>query len=153
MSALLRNANVKDVKNIHAALLEGAGQGVILPRSLSQLYNHSREFVVLEEEDGTFLGCSSLSIIWEDLAEVPSLYVVAEARGRGLGRKLVEACIDEARRLGIIKVFALTYQEAFFRCMGFEVVGKDTLPQKIWADCIHCVKFPDCDEIAMQRTL
>ena len=152
MSALLRNANVKDVKNIHAALLEGAGQGVILPRSLSQLYNHSREFVVLEE-DGTFLGCSSLSIIWEDLAEVRSLYVVAEARGRGFGRKLVEACIDEASRLGIIKVFALTYQEAFFRCMGFEVVGKDTLPQKIWADCIHCVKFPDCDEIAMQRTL
>ena len=70
MSALLRKATVKDVKNIHAALLEGAGQGVILPRSLSQLYNHSREFVVMEEEDGTFLGCSSLSIIWEDLAGI-----------------------------------------------------------------------------------
>lgn len=153
MPTLLRKATVKDVKSIHAALVEGAGQGVILPRSLSQLYNHSREFVIIEDRAGRFLGCSSLSIIWEDLAEVRSLYVVEQARGQGVGRILVNACLDEAKALGLSRVFALTYQEVFFQNLGFVVVGKDTLPQKIWADCIHCVKFPDCDEIAMQITL
>lgn len=99
------------------------------------------------------MGCGALSIVWEDIAEVRSLFVDESLRGKGAGRMLVEACLDDARSMGLGKVFTLTYETAFFGKMGFSEVGKDTLPQKIWAVCINCPKFPDCDEIAMLRVL
>ena len=93
------------------------------------------------------------AVIWEDLAEIRSLFVREELRGKGYGRVLVEGCLEDARALGIRRLFTLTYKTEFFSKMGFVEVGKDVLPQKIWADCIHCPKFPDCDEIAMQRDI
>ena len=144
---------ISDIKSIHGLLMGGAEQGLLLPRPLSDLYNHVREFFVLRDPSGAILACSALSVVWEDIAEVRSLFVTVPLRGKGAGRALVEACLDDAQRMGLNRVFTLTYETAFFNKMGFSEVGKDKLPQKIWADCIHCPKFPDCDEVAMLRSL
>jgi amino-acid N-acetyltransferase len=90
-----------------------------------------------------------MHICWEDLAEIRSLVVREPFRRQGIGRRLVEACVSEAVTLGLYRVFALTYQAQFFERLGFHQVDKATLPHKIWADCIKCVKFPECDETAL----
>lgn len=146
----VRKARIQDVRPIHALLMECSRQGLLLPRSFNQLYSHLRDFFVLaREQDGAVMGCCALSITWEELAEVRSLAVAEQCRGQGWGRRLVEACLSDALTLGIYRVFTLTYQTDFFQKLGFEVVSKDKLPQKVWAECLHCPKFPDCDEIAM----
>jgi len=152
-SVYVRKARIQDVRPIHALLMDCSKQGLLLPRSFSQLYSHLRDFFVLAQDGGGVLGCCALSITWEELAEVRSLAIVPEMRSRGWGRRLVEACLSEAVTLGIFRVFTLTYQTHFFEHLGFEMVSKDNLPQKVWADCLHCPKFPDCDEIAMSITL
>ena len=149
MRASIRKARMDDVKEIHAFLLSTAGEGVLLPRSLTQLYSHLRDFFVMHDADNVLIGCGALSIVWERLAEIRSLQVAPICRRQGGGQLLVQACLNEARELGLNRVFALTYQVAFFESQGFSVVPKDTLPQKVWLDCIHCVKFPDCDETAV----
>jgi amino-acid N-acetyltransferase len=146
----LRKAKVSDVKRIHSLLMECSKQGLLLPRSYNELYSHLRDyFVVAGKESGEVLGCCALSIAWEELAEVRSLVVDPTIRRRRWGSRLVEACLSEAMTLGLYKVFVLTYQVEFFSAMGFEVVTKDILPQKVWADCLRCPKFPECDETAM----
>lgn len=153
MNFTTQRARVSDMKAVHGFLLEISGTGVILPRSLSDLYAHSRDFFLLRDSEGVLAGCCALSIVWEDMAEVRSLLVHEKYRKQGCGRMLVNACIDDAKDMGIHRVFTLTYQTNFFSTLGFTEVGKDILPQKIWADCVHCPKFPDCDEIAMLRIL
>jgi amino-acid N-acetyltransferase len=91
--------------------------------------------------------------VWEDLAEIRSLAVDPCCRDLGVGRALVESCLEEARSLRLRRVFALTYQEDFFRRLGFGAVDKSTLPQKVWGDCMRCTKFPDCDETAVLMEL
>ena len=145
---VLRKSLVSDVKPIHSMLLGTARDGLLLPRPLGDLYRHIREFYVLEQ-NGQVVGCCALAIIWDNLAEIRSLVVTEELRGKYLGQKLVEACLSEAVALGLSQVFTLTYQDAFFGKLGFRVVQKEVLPNKVWADCINCPKFPDCDEIAM----
>jgi amino-acid N-acetyltransferase len=148
----IRKARVQDVKAIHKLLMTCAGGGLLLPRSYNQLYSHLRDFYVLapvERGHGDIMGCCALSISWEDLAEVRSLAVDESMQGRGWGRKLVEACLSEAVTLGLFRVFTLTYQVRFFQHLGFAEVNKEVLPQKVWADCLNCPKFPECDEIAM----
>jgi len=145
---MIRKATIPDAKAIQALLVGYARDGLMLSRSLAEIYEQIREFFVAEL-DGEIVGTSALHICWEDLAEVRSLAVGERAKGQGVGRKLVETCLDEARVLGIRRAFALTYQVDFFRKIGFEEIDKALLPQKIWADCIKCVKFPDCDETAM----
>lgn len=147
---ILRKARMGDVKWIHALLMECSKQELLLPRSYSDLYGHLRDYyVVCQEGAEGILGCCALSIVWDNLAEIRSLAVVTRARGTGWGNKLVESCLSEAVTLGIYKVFTLTYQAVFFQKLGFEEIGKDVLPQKVWADCLRCPKFPDCDETAM----
>ena len=111
------------------------------------------EFVKIYEMtvEGTeyVIACGGLHVLWEDLAEVCSLAVREDLRKQGLGRKIVMACVDDCRILHLKKVFSLTYQAAFFERIGFHEVDKGVLPQKIWADCVHCAKYPDCDETAM----
>jgi amino-acid N-acetyltransferase len=146
----LRKAKVSDVKRIHSMLMECSKQGLLLPRSFNELYSHLRDyFVVAGKESGQVLGCCALSIAWEELAEIRSLVVDPALRGNRWGSKLVEACLSDAMTLGLYKVFVLTYQVEFFTTAGFEVVSKDILPQKVWADCLRCPKFPECDETAM----
>ncbi|MDR2161402.1 MAG: N-acetyltransferase [Desulfovibrio sp.] len=153
MQNQLHRATVSDIKGIHAILLKGAEEGQLLPRSLSDLYNRTRDFYVLKDGGEQIVGCCALAIVWEDLAEIRSLYVDTSIRRLGLGRLLAQACFDDAVRFGLRRIFTLTYQSDFFAALGFQEVDKDCLPQKIWADCIHCPKYPNCDETAMQRTL
>ena len=145
----LRKACVGDVKGIQALLRESANKGQLLPRPLTSLYKHVRDFHVAELDDGSLAACCGLSIIWEDLAEIRSLVVETSFRRQGLGRRIIQECLGEAGDLGVQRIFALTYNEAFFKELGFVEVDKDVLPQKIWADCIHCPKYPDCDETAV----
>ena len=149
MQTAVGKARMEDVKDIHALLLSTAREGELLPRSLAQVYSRLRDFFVLRDAGNVLIGCSALSIIWEDLAEIRSLVVAPACRGSGGGCLLVRACLDEARELGLKRVFALTYRMEFFERQGFSVVSKDVLPQKVWMDCIHCAKFPDCDETAV----
>jgi amino-acid N-acetyltransferase len=101
------------------------------------------------EEDGSIVAACALHVCWEDLGEIRSLVVKEEAKGRGIGKKLVAACIDEAREIGIKKIFALTYITPYFEKLDFKPVSKDILPHKVWRDCIECIKFPHCDENAV----
>jgi amino-acid N-acetyltransferase len=147
---MLRKARTSDVRIIQEMLNHYASQGKLLPRSLSELYTHLRDtFVWVDQETGQIVGCCSLHIVWEDLAEVRSLAVREDQQKRGIGRLLVEACLQEAEQLEIRRVFVLTYEIAFFEHMGFSQVDKNIFPQKIWADCLRCPKFPKCDETAL----
>ena len=150
MSAFtVRKARMEDVPAMHGLLLASARQGLLLPRALIHLYGHVRNFMVAADAAGRTVGCCALAPVWEDLAEICSLVVQDDLRRQGVGRLLVRACLEEGPTLGITRVFALPYQEAFFARLGFAVVDKSVLPQKIWADCVHCAKYPDCDETAV----
>ncbi len=149
---MIRRARITDVRAIHQLLLVYANDGQLLGRSLADIYDSLRDFHVYEE-NGEILGIGALAICWEDLAEVRSLAVVAGQQGKGVGRKIVESCLKEATEFGIKRVFALTYQPDFFKLLGFFDIEKSELPQKIWGDCINCVKFPDCDEFALAINL
>jgi amino-acid N-acetyltransferase len=147
---MLRKASIKDIKKIHSIINTSASSGEMLPRSLGELYDNMRDYFVYEDK-GKVLGSCALHICWEDLAEIRSLCVAESSRKKGIGRMLVDVCIEEAKRLQIPNIFLLTYQDMFFAKCGFTVVDKKELPQKIWSDCIRCPKFPECDEIAMIR--
>jgi amino-acid N-acetyltransferase len=146
---MIRRATIADAEHIQRLINQFADQGRLLPRSLSEIYDHLRDFHCYEDKDHTIVGVCALHISWEDLAEIRSLAVATEARKNGIGAQLVEACLEEARQLGVTRVFLLTYIPPYFERAGFRPVDKSTLPHKIWADCIRCVKFPDCDENAM----
>ena len=149
---MIRKAILQDARQIHKLLLTYAKDGLVLSRSLMEIFEAIRDFYVFVEGDRV-IGAAALNICWEDLAEVRSLVVHEDYGGRGIGRHLVEACIAEARQLGIGRIFALTYQQTFFEKLGFKVIEKSELPQKIWGDCIKCAKFPECDEIALSLSL
>jgi amino-acid N-acetyltransferase len=149
---MIRKAILQDARQIHKLLLTYAKDGLVLSRSLMEIFESIRDFYVFVE-DGRVVGAAALNICWEDLAEVRSLVVHQDYGGMGIGRDLVEACLSEARQLGIGRVFALTYQQTFFEKLGFTVIEKSELPQKIWGDCIKCAKFPECDEIALSVSL
>ncbi len=146
---MIRRATIADVEQIQHLINQFADTGRLLPRSLSEIYDNLRDFHVYEGQDHHIGGVGALHICWEDLAEIRSLAVATQERKKGIGMKLVEACLEEARQLGVKQVFLLTYIPPYFERAGFHVVDKSTLPHKIWADCIKCVKFPDCDETAM----
>lgn len=146
---MLRKAQIGDVKGIQKLLTAYAAKGDMLSRSLSELYEALRDFYVEVDDDGRLLGTAALHIVWEDLAEVRSVAVAEDAGRKGIGSVLVTACIDEARQLGLKRIFCLTYKPEFFGKLGFVLVDKSTLPHKVWGDCIKCPKFPDCDENAM----
>ena len=148
---MLRKARIDDVKTIHRMINWSSGKGEMLPRSLMDIYNSLRDFFVYYDEDETqIVGVCAMNIIWENLAEIRSLYVDEKHRGKGMGLKLVEACISEAITLGLFKIFTLTYKKDFFVQLGFKEIDRNLLPEKIWSDCFRCSKYPDyCDEVAM----
>ena len=149
---MIRNATIADVPLMQAVINSHAELGKMLFKSYAQLYENLRDFAVFEE-DGKIRGCAALAIIWADLAEVRSLAVDDHCRGRGIGTELVKWCLDEGRRLKIRKIMSLTYEKRFFEKLGFDVVEKETLPLKVWSDCVKCPKNDSCDEIAMVRVL
>ncbi len=144
----VRKALLRDSASIYALINDYAKDGMLLPRSLNSIYENIRDFWVCER-DGEIVGCCALHVVWEDLAEIKSLSVHKDMREMGIGSLLVERCIEEAKNLGVGKVFVLTYATGFFEKFGFHEVKKESLPHKVWGDCINCVKFPSCDETAM----
>ena len=149
---MIRRALIKDITGIVTLVNNFAERGLMLHRSLENLYEHVRDFHVAIEDDQV-VGVCGLSIVWADLAEVYSLAVSATQQGKGLGSQLVEAAIEDARTLGIRQLMSLTYEQRFFERLGFTVVDRMTLPLKVWSECMTCPKNQACDEIAMVRIL
>jgi amino-acid N-acetyltransferase len=147
-----RKAKMADAESIHQLINNYAEQGLMLARSRSMIYESIREFTVVDD-NGKFIGVGGLHVIWEDLAEIRALALDPACLGKGIGRQLIEALVQEAKELGVARVFALTYQTEFFTRCGFQVVRKEEMSPKVWKECINCPKFPNCDEVAMIRTL
>lgn len=156
---ILREATVADVPDMARIINDAAEFGLMLPKSLASLYENVREFRVAEAEPASagganrVIGVCGLSIVWANLAEVVSLAVDPSYRGQGLGKRLAQACLDEAKRLGVRQVMTLTYEQAFFEKLGFAVVDRQKLPLKVWSECVRCPKNQACDEIAMIRVM
>jgi amino-acid N-acetyltransferase len=148
----IRPATVRDVPGIARLIESFSSQGLLLFRPHAELYESIRDFIVAEE-NSEILGSVALEIVWADLAEVRSLAVAEGQQNKGIGRGLVAALMEEARRLEIQRIFALTYEQRFFERLGFAVVDKSALPTKVWSVCIKCPKREGCDEIAMVKTL
>ena len=144
-----RPARLADVPVIHQLIQHWADQKLMLPRSTNELYEMVRDFIVAEAEPGGIVGCAALRSETEKMAELKSLAVAAAAHGLGVGRNLVLRCLEEARKLGLERVFCLTYQVQFFAKLGFTKVDRSRLPDKVWGECVRCHRFLDCDEIAM----
>ncbi len=149
---MIRKAKISDIKELHKLINFYAERGEMLPRSLNELYENIRDFLVFEEK-GEVLGCCALHVSWEDLGEIKSLAVKLAHTGKGIGRKLIEECLEETNELGIKKVFALTFRPEYFEKRGFRKIEKDELPHKIWSECINCAKFPNCEEVAMLKEM
>jgi amino-acid N-acetyltransferase len=145
---VVRPAAIGDVPYIPHLLEVYAAQGNLLPRTMSELYRHLRDFFVVEI-DGKVSACGALEIFTENLGEVRSLVVDDDFKGRGFGRLLVERIIEEARVIGLSRLMALTYVAPFFHKLGFKTVAKDTLPEKVWGICVKCYKYNHCDETAV----
>lgn len=148
----IRKATVEDVKAIQKLVNYYAKREKMLPRSLNELYESIRNFFVYAEGKKVY-GCCALNIDWEDLAEIKSLAVAKSHAGKGVGAKLLECCLKDAKTLKVKKVFALTYVPGFFEKFGFRLIDKKELPHKIWSECIKCMYFPNCKEIAMLKEL
>jgi len=149
---IARKARIQDIKQIQGLINIFAKQDLMLPRSLSELYENIRDFWV-SAENRKIVGCAAMHISWEDLAEIKSLAVSKSRQGKGIGKALVDVCLKEARELGAKKVFVLTYKPEFFKKFGFKRIKHASLPHKIWVECIRCCKFPDCQEIALLKNL
>ncbi|MEE8399717.1 MAG: N-acetyltransferase [Desulfobacterales bacterium] len=151
---MIRKATIGDVESIFTLLQDYGRSGELLPRPLSELYDHLRDFsVFVDDADETVLGCCALQICWKDLAEIRSLAVHPEHVGQNIGSRLSETVLAEAGALSMQKVFTLTYRPEFFGQFGFTEIDRSELPLKIWGECLSCVKFPDCDETAMMKEI
>jgi amino-acid N-acetyltransferase len=149
---MIRRARAEDAPAIHALIHRYAGQDLLLPRPLVDIYDRIRDFWVATE-GGEVVGCGALRIWWHDLAEVRSLAVAADAGGRGHGGQLVEAVAQEAERYGVRVLFALTRIEPWFNAHDFITVDRRVLYQKVWGDCARCPFRNACDEVAVVRAL
>lgn len=145
----VEKAKINDVQRIHELVNSFADKGEMLPRALSEMYENLRDFFVIRDRDKKVIGCVAIHITWADLSEIKSLAVSDDKQAKGLGSILVEACLNEAKELGIPTVFCLTYKPAFFERHNFHQVDKMELPRKVWSECYRCPKFPDCDEVAL----
>lgn len=144
----IEKAVIQDAPQIQKLINYFADKGEMLPRALSEIYENTRDFFVVKDGDRV-LACAAIHIYWSDLAEIRAVAVSEDCHRRGIGRGVVEACLKEARELGIPKVFCLTYKPDFFRRLRFREADKSELPRKVWAECYRCPKFPNCDEVAL----
>jgi amino-acid N-acetyltransferase len=143
---------VSDASSMHQMISHFADKGEILPRALSEIYEHIRDYFVVRERDRV-IACVALHVTWVDLAEIRSLAVHEMEQNQRIGSLLIQACLEEANELGIPRVFCLVRKPAFFEKHGFKLIDKMELPQKVWVECYRCPKFPNCDEVALIRQL
>src|SRR5512137_5547 len=144
----VEKAKIGDAPQIHKLANHFAQKGVMLPRALSEIYENIRDFFVIRDGERV-VACAALHVYWSDLAELRGVAVAEDMQNQRLGAKLIAACVNEAREVGIPQVFCPTYRASFFERQGFRQVDKTELPRKIWSECYRCPKFPDCDEVAM----
>lgn len=149
----LRPARPTDVPALQALIAGFAQERLMLPRPASELYETIRDFLIAEAEPGGLVGCVAVHVDTATIAELKALAVAPAAQGRGVGRLLVEAALAEGRRLGLERLFCLTYQVDFFTRLGFTRVDRSRLPEKVWGECVRCHRFLDCDEVAMWRVV
>lgn len=147
----VRPARIADMRQVEPLINRFARKNLMLPKTHDQLARIFREFVVAVDEEERVLGCGALRVYNEALAEIISLAVDERAHGTGIGRRMVDRLVVDARELGVSTVFALTLQEDFFHRLGFRTVPKESFPLKVWADCRNCPKLHACDEIAVAR--
>ena len=145
----LQRAKISDVPEIHKLINRFAAMGEVLPRSLSELYENVRDYVVVKDSEDQLAGCAALHVVWEDLAEIKAVAVAEEWQSKGLGAYLVTSRIEEAKEMGIATAFLLTHKPTFYEKLGFTPVDVMSLPRKVWGECMRCPKFPACNEIAM----
>jgi len=150
MTVACRKATEQDIETLYEIIQGYAEQGIMLPRSRETLAEQIDTFVVAVIED-RLVGCGSLTRLGQDLVEIRSLGVTHGHKGMGIGNALVDFLLEEAKRQGVPKVMALTYEVNFFERNGFTVVPKEIFPEKVWRDCIHCKKQHCCDEIAVLK--
>jgi amino-acid N-acetyltransferase len=148
----VEKARVSDANSMHRMISYFADKGEMLPRALSDIYEGIREYFVVKEGDQV-VACVALHVTWVDLAEIRSLAVAEQEQNQRIGSLLIQACLKEAKELDIPKVFCLVRKPAFFEKHGFQLIDKTELPQKVWAECYRCPKFPNCDEVALIRYL
>jgi len=148
----LRKARVDDVPAIHKLINSCAERGQVLPRARSKLYDFLRDHVVYEH-DARVVAVGALHIVWEGLAEIRSVAVEEPFRKKSIGTEIVQFLIDEAILLGLKRVFVLTFVPDFFKKFGMTPGEKSEMPHKIWADCVDCVYFPDCNEVLLVKEL
>jgi len=145
----IRPARIPDAAEICELVNHYAERGRMLHRSLESVYDALREFHVAVDDAGRIVACCAVDIFWADLAEVKSLAVRPSACGAGIGGRLIQAAIADARRLGVRRLFSLSYEQAFFERHGFAVIDRHALPEKVWRECFACPKVDACDETAM----
>ncbi len=153
----IEKAKVSDVKFIYKLINKFAKKNLMLPRVLNDIYERLQEFFVLRMGQKV-IGCAALHLTWtgkdeEVLAEVRSLAIEENFQNRGLGSKLVKAIEKEAKELGVKKIFALTFVPEFFKKLGYEVIERETLPHKVWTECINCPFFMECKETPVIKVL
>ncbi|MEE9200382.1 MAG: N-acetyltransferase [Candidatus Brocadiales bacterium] len=149
---MIRKARISDTEDILRIINHYAEKDLMLPRSPLEVYENIRDYFVYLE-NGQIVGCAALHIFWNDLSEIKSLAVEEPYQRKGIGRKLVKECVKEATELGISRLFVLTYLPDFFKCQGFKLAEKNSLPHKIWTECVNCHKFPECAEVALTLDL
>jgi len=144
----VEKAGIQDVPQIHRLINYFADKDEMLPRPLSEIYENIRDYFVIRKGEQV-IACAALHVKWSDLAEIRSVVVAGDSHRQGIGARLMEACLKEAKGLGIPTVFCLTYKPAFFEKFNFSQIDKMGLPRKVWTECYRCPKFPDCGEVAL----
>jgi len=152
MDFMIRKAKVSDVFDLKELINSYASEGCMLPRSLDGLFTNIRDFAVMEE-DGNLIGCCGIHPDWEDLGEVVSFAVARPYTRQGIGTRLLEECIEDAKAIGLGRLFVLTSSPDFFKKKGFEEIKREELPWKIWADCVNCSKYPDCNSVSLMKEI
>jgi len=150
---IVRTASMLDIGVLLELINRYAGEGIMLPRTEFEISENIRDFTLIISKDGELLGCGALHFYSPTSGEVRSLAVSPKAKGRGIGRLIVEALEREARLFQLDAIFAFTYVDKFFQKLGFTEVERGELPLKAWKDCLRCPKFQCCDEIAMIKYL
>lgn len=145
----IRRAKTTDVEKIQQLITAYSTKGLMLPRSRYKVFSRLQGFVVAEDAQQQIVGCGALVILWGDLAEIQSLAVASHKIGQGCGKQIVESLIEHTRALEIPKVLTLTYQIDFFARLGFKEIDKDSIPRKMWGECLECPRLECCDETAM----
>ena len=163
---VLKKAQIRDVQEILDLINGYAAAELMLPRGPQYLYENIRDFVIASDRKvpvysmlatrevlHLIVGCGSLHVLWDDMAEIRSLAVHPDYKHLGLGRQLVDFMIEEAKKLGIKRLYTFTLTEDFFKTLGFKRQKRDELPPKMWGECSRCPKYFKCDEVGMVRVL